>query len=118
MMIRYTPFQGWFGRPLREIARADVHEYSGKVTRYVPTGCAHGYQALADTADVSYMIDRVHDPTEDVSAAFDDPDLAIPWPQPVTIISTRDRLAAPQAYAARLLVWHSLAGSVHQQCLD
>jgi dTDP-4-dehydrorhamnose 3,5-epimerase len=74
-----------------------------QVTLYVPAGCAHGFQALTDPADVSYMIDRAHDPTEDVSIAFDDPDLAIPWPLPVTIMSSRDRLAAPLADAVRLL---------------
>jgi dTDP-4-dehydrorhamnose 3,5-epimerase len=74
-----------------------------QATLYVPAGCAHGFQALTDTADVSYMIDRAHDPTEDVSIAFDDPDLAIPWPLPVTIMSSRDRLAAPLADVARLL---------------
>jgi dTDP-4-dehydrorhamnose 3,5-epimerase len=74
-----------------------------QVTVYVPAGCAHGFQALTDTADVSYMIDRAHDPAEDVSIAFDDPGLAIPWPLPVTIMSSRDRLAPPLAEAAKLL---------------
>jgi len=74
-----------------------------QVTLYVPAGCAHGFQALTGIADVSYMIDRAHDPSEDVSIAFDDPDLAIPWPLPVTIMSSRDRLAPPLADAARLL---------------
>jgi dTDP-4-dehydrorhamnose 3,5-epimerase len=74
-----------------------------QVTLYVPAGCAHGFQALTDTADVSYMIDRPHDPSEDVSIAFDDPGLAIPWPLPVTIMSSRDRLAPPLTQAAELL---------------
>jgi dTDP-4-dehydrorhamnose 3,5-epimerase len=74
-----------------------------QVTLYVPASCAHGFQALTDTADVSYMIDRAHDPSEDVSIAFDDPDLAIPWPLPVTVMSSRDRLAPSLADAARLL---------------
>jgi len=74
-----------------------------QVTLYVPASCAHGFQALTDTADVSYMIDRAHDPSEDVSIAFDDPDLAIPWPLPVAAMSSRDRLAPPLAEAARLL---------------
>jgi dTDP-4-dehydrorhamnose 3,5-epimerase len=64
-----------------------------QVTLYVPAGCAHGFQALTDPADVSYRIDRPHDPTEDVSIAFDDPELAIPWPVPVSIMSKRDREA-------------------------
>jgi dTDP-4-dehydrorhamnose 3,5-epimerase len=74
-----------------------------QVTLYVPAGCAHGFQALTGTADVSYMIDRAHDPSEDVSIAFDDPGLAIPWPLPVTVMSPRDRLAPPLAEAVRLL---------------
>jgi dTDP-4-dehydrorhamnose 3,5-epimerase len=74
-----------------------------QVTLYVPAGCAHGFQALSGTADVFYIIDRAHDPAEDVSIAFDDPGLAIPWPLPVTIMSSRDRLAPPLADATRLL---------------
>ena len=64
-----------------------------QVTLYVPAGCAHGLQALTDPADVSYQIDRVHDPSEDVSIAFDDPELAIPWPLPVTVSSSTLRCA-------------------------
>jgi len=74
-----------------------------QVTLYVPAGCAHGFQALTEIADVSYKIDRAHDPSEDVSIAFDDPDLAIAWPLPVTMMSSKDRLAPPLADAARLL---------------
>jgi dTDP-4-dehydrorhamnose 3,5-epimerase len=70
-----------------------------QATLYVPAGCAHGFQALTDPADVSYRIDRPHDPTEDVSIAFDDPDLAIPWPLPVAFVSDRDRQAPPLADA-------------------
>jgi dTDP-4-dehydrorhamnose 3,5-epimerase len=80
-------------------------ELSGEeqVSLYVPAGCAHGFQALTDPADVSYRIDRAHDPAEDVSVAFDDPELAIPWPLSVTAMSHRDRLAPPLVVAARLL---------------
>ncbi|MER7174804.1 dTDP-4-dehydrorhamnose 3,5-epimerase family protein [Streptomyces mesophilus] len=64
-----------------------------QTTLYVPAGCAHGFQALTGIADVSYRIDRAHDPAEDVTIAFDDPELAIPWPLPVTSMSARDRQA-------------------------
>jgi dTDP-4-dehydrorhamnose 3,5-epimerase len=70
-----------------------------QATLYVPAGCAHGFQALTDPADVSYRIDRPHDPSEDVSIAFDDPELAIPWPLPVALVSDRDRQAPPLAQA-------------------
>ncbi|MEU9519559.1 dTDP-4-dehydrorhamnose 3,5-epimerase [Streptomyces sp. NPDC048224] len=70
-------------------------ELSGETqtTLYVPAGCAHGFQSLTDPSDVSYRIDRPHDPAEDVTIAFDDPDLAIEWPLPVTSVSERDRRA-------------------------
>ena len=61
------------------------------------------FQALTDPADVSYQIDRPHDPSEDVSIAFDDPELAIPWPLPATFRSPRDQQAPRLAAAARLL---------------
>jgi dTDP-4-dehydrorhamnose 3,5-epimerase len=64
-----------------------------QVTLYVPACCAHGFQALTDPADTSYRIDRRHDPAEDVTIAFDDPELAIEWPLPVTAMSPRDRQA-------------------------
>ncbi len=74
-----------------------------QVSLYVPAGCAHGFQALTDPADVSYRIDRPHDPSEDVSIAFDDPDLAIPWPLPASVMSGRDREAASLAVAVKLM---------------
>jgi len=73
------------------------------VSLYVPAGCAHGFQALTDPADVSYRIDRAHDPAEDVSIAFNDPELAIPWPLPVTIMSERDANAPALAAVLTLL---------------
>ncbi|UNO43421.1 dTDP-4-dehydrorhamnose 3,5-epimerase family protein [Streptomyces sp. MST-110588] len=78
-------------------------ELSGEtqVTLYVPAGCAHGFQALTEPADVSYRIDRPHDPAEDVTIAFDDPQLAIPWPLPVTSMSRRDREAPGLAEALK-----------------
>jgi dTDP-4-dehydrorhamnose 3,5-epimerase len=69
---------------------------------YVPPGLLHGYQALSD-ADVCYRIDRPHDPAEDVSVRYDDPDLAIDWPLPVSAISARDLAAGSWKQARRRL---------------
>jgi dTDP-4-dehydrorhamnose 3,5-epimerase len=87
-------YKNWENFELRD----DEH-----VTLYVPAGCAHGFQALTDPADVSYLIDRAHDPSQDVSIAFNDPELAIPWPLPVTIISSRDRSAPSLSDAVKIL---------------
>ena len=64
---------------------------------FIPPGCAHGFQALTETADTSYRIDREHDPSEGLTIAFDDPELAIPWPLPVSVMSDADRGAPPLA---------------------
>jgi len=74
-----------------------------QVSLYIPAGCAHGFQALTEPADVSYRIDRAHDPAEDISIIFNDPDLAIPWPLPVTAMSPRDRAALSLADALKQL---------------
>jgi dTDP-4-dehydrorhamnose 3,5-epimerase len=87
-------YRNWESFELRDDEQASL---------YMPVGCAHGFQALTDPADVSYGIDRPHDPAEDVSIAFDDPELAIPWPLPVTAMSQRDRVAPPLATATKLL---------------
>lgn len=62
---------------------------------YVPPGLLHGFQALTETADVCYRIDRPHDPSEDIAVRYDDEDLGIAWPLPVTMVSARDA-AAPR----------------------
>lgn len=82
----------------------EYFELSGRtqISLYVPAGCAHGFQALTDPADVSYRIDRPHDPSEDVSIAFDDPELAIPWPVPITLLSERDKQAPTLAEALKM----------------
>ena len=64
---------------------------------YVPPGFLHGFQALTATADVCYRIDRPHDPAEDLGVAYDDPELAIAWPLPVTVVSARDAAAGSWA---------------------
>jgi dTDP-4-dehydrorhamnose 3,5-epimerase len=64
---------------------------------YVPPGFLHGFQALSASADVCYRIDRPHDPTEDLGVVYNDPDLAIDWPLPVSMISSRDASAGSWA---------------------
>jgi dTDP-4-dehydrorhamnose 3,5-epimerase len=87
-------FRNWESFELRD---------SEQISLYIPAGCAHGFQALTEPADVSYRIDRPHNQAEDVSIAFDDPELAIPWPLPVTVMSQRDRLAEPLGVALKRL---------------
>lgn len=70
---------------------------------YIPPGFAHGFQALTEWADVGYRVDSPYDPSLDVAVAFDDPDLAIPWPLADPIVSDRDRSAPKLADLTPLL---------------
>jgi dTDP-4-dehydrorhamnose 3,5-epimerase len=58
---------------------------------YVPVGFAHGFCAISEVVDVAYMVGSYYDPATERGIAWDDPDLAIPWPTEHPIVSERDR---------------------------
>jgi dTDP-4-dehydrorhamnose 3,5-epimerase len=56
---------------------------------YVPSGFAHGFQALDDLSVVNYAQDRVYSPTRDAGIRWDS--IGVKWPLAPTEISARDR---------------------------
>jgi dTDP-4-dehydrorhamnose 3,5-epimerase len=58
---------------------------------FIPAGFAHGFAVLSEEADVEYKCTDVYDPSAEVGIAWDDPDLAIPWPVSQPVLSARDR---------------------------
>ena len=58
---------------------------------YVPPGCAHGFYVLSETAQVQYKCTELYDPTDEIGIAWNDPDLAIAWPEAEPVLSDRDR---------------------------
>jgi len=58
---------------------------------YVPEGCAHGFQTLADDTEVFYLMSAFYEPEAARGVRWDDPLFDIPWPLPVSVISVRDR---------------------------
>ncbi len=92
VLVDARPGSPTFGR--QEAFRLDDVDFRHL---YVPAGLLHGFQALTDTADVCYRIDRPHDPAEDLGVAYDDPDLAIDWPLPIGVVSPRDKAAGSWA---------------------
>jgi dTDP-4-dehydrorhamnose 3,5-epimerase len=58
---------------------------------YVPERFAHGFLTLTDDAEVFYQMSSFYEPAAGRGLRWDDPVLAISWPQPVVIISERDR---------------------------
>jgi dTDP-4-dehydrorhamnose 3,5-epimerase len=73
-----------------EVFRLDDNDFAHL---YVPAGFLHGFQTLTEVADVCYRIDREHEPAEDLGVRYDDPELGIRWPLPVSAISARDAAA-------------------------
>ncbi len=64
---------------------------SNRIAFWVPAGFAHGFQTLTDDAEVLYQISESYHPEASRGLLWNDEDLAIPWPLPVTMISDRDR---------------------------
>ena len=61
-------------------------------TFYIPAGFAHGFQTLTDEAEVRYHISERYRPEAARGVRWDDPDLAIVWPQTGgRVISDRDQ---------------------------
>lgn len=58
---------------------------------YVPIGFAHGFCVTSDVADVTYKVGSTYQADEERGIAWDDPELAIPWPTLEPILSARDR---------------------------
>jgi len=58
---------------------------------YAPAGLAHGYQTLCDETMLHYLHSAPYVPDAAAGYRYDSPQLAIPWPRPVSAISERDR---------------------------
>lgn len=57
---------------------------------YVPEGCAHGYQALTDGAEVTYNASHEYVPNAERGIRWNDPTLQIDWPVTPPIVSEKD----------------------------
>lgn len=71
----------WFGLELTE----------GGVALHVPGGFAHGFITLRDETAVEYIISTFYVAEAACGVRFDDPTLAITWPESPLHISERDR---------------------------
>jgi dTDP-4-dehydrorhamnose 3,5-epimerase len=57
---------------------------------YVPEGCAHGFQTLADGTEVHYQMSKLYYPECSAGHRWNDPAFGIDWPLAVSVISERD----------------------------
>jgi dTDP-4-dehydrorhamnose 3,5-epimerase len=79
-----------FGRHVGATLSADNHHQL-----YVPAGFLHGFVVLSERAEVEYKCSAPYAPDCEVAVAWDDPELAIPWPVEDPVLSPRDA-AAPR----------------------
>ncbi len=60
---------------------------------WIPPGFAHGFCVLSDSADFHYKCTTLYAPEAERCIAWDDPDLAIPWPVREPLLSGKDAKA-------------------------
>jgi dTDP-4-dehydrorhamnose 3,5-epimerase len=60
---------------------------------FIPPGFAHGFCVLSDTAQIEYKCTDFYRPDDEFAIAWNDPQLAIPWPVAEPLLSERDRTA-------------------------
>lgn len=60
---------------------------------YIPAGFAHGFLVLEDETEFLYKVSDFYSPEHDRGILWNDPDLAIPWPQLPTpyLLSEKDQ---------------------------
>jgi dTDP-4-dehydrorhamnose 3,5-epimerase len=62
---------------------------------YIPVGFAHGFSVLSEVADVTYKCSTYYDAAIERSFAYDDPDVAIEWPQDMALLVSERDMHAP-----------------------
>ncbi len=75
----------WFGAVLSA---------ENKKQLFIPEGFAHGFVVLSDTAEFVYKCTRLYDPTDELGIRYDDPDIAVAWPDPGApiLLSEKDKV--------------------------
>jgi dTDP-4-dehydrorhamnose 3,5-epimerase len=56
----------------------------------IPEGFAHGFQVLEEGSELLYLHTAIYSSECEDGLRFDDPEIGITWPLPVTEISERD----------------------------
>ena len=62
---------------------------------FLPRGFAHGYVTLEPDTEFLYKVDAPYNAASDAGILWNDPDLAVPWPDCTPVLSAKDR-ALPQ----------------------
>lgn len=88
VVVDLRPWSSTFGQWQQFVLDDEAHRQV-----FVPAGCAHGFQVVSDWADVCYKHDAYYAPELEAALAWNDPELAVPWPLADPILSDRDQTA-------------------------
>lgn len=58
---------------------------------YIPEGFAHGFQTLENNCEILYLHSQFYDKDLESGIRYNDPQIGIEWPLPITKISERDK---------------------------
>ena len=59
---------------------------------FIPSGFAHGYYVMSETAEIAYKCSKVYHPEYELGLRWNDPDIAIEWPALNPILSNKDAI--------------------------
>lgn len=59
---------------------------------WIPPGLAHGFLVLSESADFEYKCTDYYDPTDEGCLIWNDPDIAIEWPDIQPLLSEKDQM--------------------------
>ncbi|MGH9051850.1 MAG: dTDP-4-dehydrorhamnose 3,5-epimerase family protein [Acidimicrobiia bacterium] len=68
----------------------ETFELEGPQAVHIPVGVAHGFYAHTELL-MSYLVTSYYDGSDELGVAWDDPQLAVPWPAGEPLLSGRDR---------------------------
>lgn len=74
-------FGQWTGAVLSEENKRQI---------FVPTGFAHGFCVLSETADIIYKCTDLYTPNDEYGISWADPQIGIQWPEKKPILSEKD----------------------------
>ena len=57
---------------------------------YVPPGFAHGFVVMSETALFAYKCTTLYAPQNEMTIAWDDPEIGVPWPVAKPLLSEKD----------------------------
>ena len=86
-----------FGAYVMQALSAD-----NKLSMWVPEGFAHGFLVMSKTAEVIYKCTDYYSPADEHSLRWDDPAIAIDWPQGIVPLLSDKDAHAPFLENARL----------------